>query len=105
MGNMDDKSALLGGLKIDRDAPATEGGLPWRWIAIGVAVLLAAIGAWAILGSDPAVPVKVVTARAVTTGAGGSSSVLDASGYVVARRQATVSSKVTGKVMEVLIEE
>ena len=33
------------------------------------------------------------------------SSVLDASGYVVARRQATVSSKVTGKVKEVFIEE
>ena len=33
------------------------------------------------------------------------SSVLDASGYVVARRQATVSSKVTGKVLEVLVEE
>ena len=30
---------------------------------------------------------------------------LDASGYVVARRQATVSSKITGKVVEVSIEE
>ena len=30
---------------------------------------------------------------------------LDASGYVVARRQATVSAKITGKVAEVLIEE
>jgi multidrug efflux pump subunit AcrA (membrane-fusion protein) len=32
-------------------------------------------------------------------------SVLDASGYVTARRQATVSAKITGKVAEVLIEE
>jgi RND family efflux transporter MFP subunit len=32
-------------------------------------------------------------------------SVLDASGYVTARRQATVSAKMTGKVAEVLIEE
>ena len=31
--------------------------------------------------------------------------VLDATGYVIARRMATVSSKVTGKVMEVLVEE
>jgi RND family efflux transporter MFP subunit len=38
-------------------------------------------------------------------GAGGNASVLDATGYVVARRMATVSSKVTGKVQEVLIEE
>jgi len=34
-----------------------------------------------------------------------SASVLDSTGYVVARRQANVSSKVTGKVLEVLIEE
>lgn len=32
-------------------------------------------------------------------------SVLDATGYVVARRAATVSSKITGRVVEVLIEE
>src|SRR5262249_45489952 len=36
---------------------------------------------------------------------GGTASVLDASGYVTARRQATVSAKITGKVAEVLIEE
>ena len=36
---------------------------------------------------------------------GGSASVLDATGYVVARRMATVSAKITGKVREVLIEE
>ena len=35
----------------------------------------------------------------------GERTVLNASGYVTARREATVSSKVTGKVMEVLIEE
>ncbi len=32
-------------------------------------------------------------------------SVLDASGYVVARRQAVVSSKVPGKILEVFVEE
>src|SRR5271154_3259969 len=32
-------------------------------------------------------------------------SLLDASGYIVARRRATVSSKVTGKVVEVRLEE
>jgi RND family efflux transporter MFP subunit len=40
-----------------------------------------------------------------TTDAPGAGSVLDASGYVTARRQATVSTKITGKVTEVLIEE
>jgi RND family efflux transporter MFP subunit len=44
-----------------------------------------------------------VVAREVSIG--GDQTVLNASGYVTARRQATVSSKVTGKVEEVLIEE
>jgi RND family efflux transporter MFP subunit len=42
----------------------------------------------------------------VRTGAAGApNAVLNASGYVTARRRATVSSKVTGKVMEIFVEE
>jgi RND family efflux transporter MFP subunit len=41
-----------------------------------------------------------VTVAAVEPG-----SVLDATGYVVARRQATVSAKTTGKVSQILVEE
>ena len=37
--------------------------------------------------------------------ASGPGTVLNASGYVTARRRATVSSKVTGKVLEVFVEE
>jgi RND family efflux transporter MFP subunit len=48
--------------------------------------------------------VQTAVARAASQG-GGAGSVLDASGYVTARRQATVSAKITGKVTEVLIEE
>jgi RND family efflux transporter MFP subunit len=48
--------------------------------------------------------VQTAVARAASQG-GGTGSVLDASGYVTARRQATVSAKITGKVTEVLIEE
>ena len=45
-------------------------------------------------------------AAAVRSGAAGSpAAVLNASGYVTARRRATVSSKVTGKVIEVIVEE
>jgi RND family efflux transporter MFP subunit len=40
-----------------------------------------------------------------STAAGGAETLLNASGYVTARRDATVSSKVTGKVIEVLVEE
>ena len=50
------------------------------------------------------VRVEIQTVRASVSRTGGVS-VLDASGYIVARRQATVSSKIAGKVLEVLIEE
>ena len=48
--------------------------------------------------------VRLGSAR-LEAGAPSAPSVLDASGYVVARRMATVSAEVTGKVVEVLIEE
>ncbi len=53
----------------------------------------------------PAVATVLVEAPASASNGGSGNSVLDASGYVIARRQATVSAKVTGKVIEVLIEE
>lgn len=105
MDSMDDKSALLGSLKIDRgpveDAPPHF----WRWGALLGLILAAGLGWWMLRG-DRTVEISTTTARAVGGAqAAGSGSVLDASGYVVARRRATVSSKLTGKVVEVLIEE
>ncbi|MBI2383600.1 MAG: efflux RND transporter periplasmic adaptor subunit [Gammaproteobacteria bacterium] len=99
---MNDKSALLGQLKIDRDATPknSRAGL---WLALLACAAAVAAGAW-WLRPAPAVPVRAATAQPMVAAAGGGS-VLDASGYVVARRQATVSSKVTGKVVELLIEE
>jgi len=73
-------------------------------VAIGLAILvLAGLAAW-IAGRPKPVEVRTAVAR---ESAGGDSerTVLNASGYVTARREATVSSKVTGKVTEVLIEE
>ncbi len=49
-------------------------------------------------------PVHVASVTADAAGAG-AGTVLNASGYVTARRRATVSSKVTGKVVEVFVEE
>ncbi|WP_434025724.1 efflux RND transporter periplasmic adaptor subunit [[Pseudomonas] boreopolis] len=56
---------------------------------------------------ETAVPVRgeVQPASSIVQTANPSSSVLQASGYVVARRMATVSARVTGRVAEVLIEE
>jgi RND family efflux transporter MFP subunit len=100
---MEDKSALLGQLKIDRDAMPQSSGRG-KWVALGLAVVVAAVGAFVLLKPAPAVPVRAAPAIAQSAGAS-AGSVLDASGYVIARRQATVSSKVTGKVVELLIEE
>src|SRR5262249_25103478 len=52
-----------------------------------------------------AVPIRTAVARDASSSAPADRTVLNASGYVTARREATVSSKVTGKVVEVLIEE
>jgi RND family efflux transporter MFP subunit len=101
-----DKSALLNQLRIDRtEEPEESGNL--RVILIGVAIAALAIAGGVYLYTRPGPPViKVATAREVAGAtASRGASTLDASGYIVARRQATVSSKITGKVMEVLIEE
>jgi RND family efflux transporter MFP subunit len=68
-----------------------------------VLVLAAIAGAYALL-RDTAVEVETIVATPASSG-GGSAAVLNASGYVVARRQATVSAQVTGKVAEVHVEE
>jgi RND family efflux transporter MFP subunit len=74
----------------------------WSLIVAGVVLALACILFW--WGMHPG-SLTVHTAAARALGSGGERTVLNASGYVTARRAATVSSKVTGKVVEVLIEE
>ena len=100
---MDDKAALLDQLRIDRkpivDRPSRLG---W-WIGLAV-LLLAGILVWLWLRPGSAVPVHLATAQAAGASQG-SASTLDASGYVVARRAATVASKITGKMVELDIEE
>jgi RND family efflux transporter MFP subunit len=100
-----DKSELLSQLHIDRGADAEVAPPRTRlWITLAAAALVAAaLLAW-FLGRGEATQVTVATARALPT-VGGSASVLDATGYVTARRQATVSAKITGKVRTLLIEE
>lgn len=93
-------------LRIDRqaDRPASRAGLY-------VLLAILAVAALAVLAYRfwPAAPVEVrtVIARKAQDGssAGSAATVLNASGYVTARRQATVSAKFTGRVTEVLIEE
>ena len=101
---MNTSADLLNELRIDRKAPPkAPRSRRWLWITLAI-VALALVAAWLLLSRDDAIVVE--TAPAVAMGSGSAAaSVLDASGYVVARRMATVSSKITGKVLEVRIEE
>src|ERR1700757_3630544 len=107
---MNDKAALLNQLRIDRSAappPPDRGWLKWLGLAV-LAVLVLGGGAWLWRNHDSGVPAKAAPAQDTHATSGGTpagGSLLDASGYVVARRQATVAAKITDKVMEVLIEE
>jgi RND family efflux transporter MFP subunit len=102
----DGRAALLAQLKIERgDQEVRHNG--WRWAA-GTLVIVAAVavGVWSLFFSAETPVVQVATAQLASSDAEPvRSSALDASGYVVARRQATVSAKITGRVIEVLIEE
>jgi RND family efflux transporter MFP subunit len=103
-----DKGALLHQLRIDRSAREQPGESrrPWPWIAVAVLVVISiAVGIWLLKTNRSAVTVHTAVAQPMTTGGPPSSSVLDATGYVTARREATVSAQITGTLIEVLIEE
>ena len=99
-----DRTALEG-LRIERQAETPPPSRRWRWIAAAVGLLALALGLGGWLSRPAGAPVRVAAARESGGGGAAAGAVLNASGYVTARRQATVSSKVTGKVVEVLIEE
>ena len=101
MGQTSDR---VGQLKIDRSAPPPAAG--WRlWLVVPFLALLGFALWWFFLhAASGAVLVETEIARRPPSMAA-ANSVLDASGYVTARREATVSSETTGKVTEVLVEE
>jgi HlyD family secretion protein len=101
----DNRSELLSQLKIDRSALPQSPRRTGLWLGLAIGAALLGLGGFLLLRPSSAVAVQAVTATATSGGVASSMSVLDATGYVVARRQATVSSKVTGKVTEVFIEE
>jgi RND family efflux transporter MFP subunit len=102
---MTELSKDLAALRIERNDRG--GGRNWTGPIVTVIVLavLAGGGGWYWSTVLQAAPVKVAPVTAKAGGASAAGAVLNASGYVVARRRATVSSKVTGKVIDVLIEE
>ena len=110
---MTDTASLLNQLRIDRapEPVAARGRSKLPWIAGACVAAALGAGAWIAVtarATDATVPAATDAAPLSpppTAAVAASGSVLDASGYVVARRQATVSAKITGKVVAVLIEE
>lgn len=93
----------LDALKIDR--PAAPARSPRTGLIMaGLGLVVAAVAVFWWLKRPRPWPVRTVVAVELRS-AGGARTLLNASGYVTARRNATVSSKVTGRVIEVLIEE
>src|SRR5215467_10621948 len=98
-------SELLKQLRIDRSDLISP--RPWaRWfVLVGCMLVVLAAGLlWGALTRPEPATVRIAVTRAASQEPV-ANTVLDASGYVTARRQATVSAKITGKVAEVLIEE
>ena len=122
---MPDRRSQLESLSIDRDAPEGRSGVP-----IGVTVIIALVvaglsagGTWYLTGGpssepgsppaeparspaeEPAAPSPSTPSSAPSESRAPRTSGLVATGYVVARRQATVSAEITGRISEVLVEE
>ena len=105
MSDMANPSSAIKDLRIHRPARSESAGR--GWLIIFFLLLIAAIagaGGWWLM-QPKALVARTAIVREATAGAATDRTVLNASGYVVARREATVSSKVTGKVQDVLVEE
>jgi RND family efflux transporter MFP subunit len=100
---MSDLTNDLAALRIERQPDRPGMGRWLGWLLLLMLFGGAGFGGWKYLTRERPIEVEVsaVTERA----AGTQASVLNASGYVTARRRATVSSKITGKVVEVNVEE
>jgi RND family efflux transporter MFP subunit len=93
----------LASLRLEREP---DSHVSRRWIVwLVIVILIAAVGTgvWWWMARER--PLEVETAAVSSRQAGAQAAVLNATGYVTARRRATVSSKITGKVVQVNIEE
>jgi len=106
---VNDKADQLRSLSIDRGGDEEGAAAPAAWLApsaVGVvALLVGAAGGWFLKPAPPPPPPAPAESAQSASGASVAAGSLVASGYVVARRQATVAAEVTGRLLEVRIEE
>ena len=101
---MTERAELLRQLAIPSNEREARGN-PWPWIFGAITIVVLGYFGWRFLmQADSAPLVNVVTAVSAEQ-TSSNDAILEGSGYVVARRQATVSAKTTGKLLEVLLEE
>ena len=102
---MDETGPDLGRLRIDRDQPPPEVNRALRRNVILAVIAIVIVVAFVLItrawGGGPTVQV----ARAEATGGAGTSTGVTANGYVVARTKASVSSKITGRLVYLGVEE
>jgi RND family efflux transporter MFP subunit len=100
---MSDLKQDLAALRLERQ-PESHRNRRWvGWLLLAAIVVTGGGGAWWWFSRERPIAVEMVTVS--QRQAGTQASVLNATGYVTARRRATVSSKITGKVVQVNIEE
>lgn len=100
----------LASLRIDRDTPRRGRGRLLLWLLLALLVVGAGVyvlrqHAWLQAMDFRAIEVETVQAGVQQSDAGAGSPVLTASGYLVARRQSVVSSKIQGRISQLLVEE
>jgi RND family efflux transporter MFP subunit len=108
---MQDLKDELASLRIDREAPRRG---RWRWLVILLlfAVVVAGalyflrVRAGSALSSFGALEVETVQASVLSSnGPNAGTPILTASGYLVARKQSVVSSRIQGRITKLLVEE
>ena len=100
---MTDLREDLAALRIDRRHERSGIARVIGWTLALLVVAGLAGGGWVWATRER--PVDVQVAQVAERASGTQAAVLNASGYVTARRRATISSKITGKVVEVNVEE
>ncbi len=100
------KTADLTGLRIDRDQPPGGRRLVWPIVATLLVVSVAALFLWARRSGGVTLrPAEVTTTRIALVTPTQASTVLTASGYIVARSKAEISPKSVGRIAWLNLEE
>src|SRR5688500_975705 len=100
---MPDLKEDLAALRLDRE-PQSHSNRSWvGWVLLAVLLVSGGLGGWWWVSRERPIEVQTVTISSRQSGT--QAAVLNATGYVTARRRATVSSKITGKVVEINVEE